>query len=188
MNLSKKKVLAAKALNVGKNRLIFSSSALSEIKEAITKQDIKSLHSEGIIKIKPVKGRKKVTRRKTRRGPGKIKKKVNNRKQVYVKITRKLRAYIMGLRDRGTIERDLYKDLRKKIRMRFFKSKAGLRDYLIGVGIDLKKNVVKSDNKVVKKKVKKEDSKKKTVKKEKKDETKEMKKEDVKDKPKEDKK
>jgi large subunit ribosomal protein L19e len=130
MNLSKKKELAAKSLGVGKNRVCFSEKGISEIKEAITKQDIKSLYQEGIITVKPVKGRKKVLRRKTRRGPGKIKKKVNKRKQEYIRITRKLRAYISDLREKNKIGRELYSDLRKKIRTRSFKSKANLRDYL----------------------------------------------------------
>jgi large subunit ribosomal protein L19e len=137
MNLTKKKELAAKALKVGKNRIRFDVESLNQIKEAITKEDIKGLSVEGIISVKPVKGRKKVTKRKTRRGPGKIKKKVNNRKQVYVKITRKLRAYIMRLRDKRIIESDLYWDLRKRIRMRDFKSLGSMKDYLRGVGVEI---------------------------------------------------
>jgi len=146
MNLRKKKELAAKTLGVGKNRVIFSNEGLAEIKEAITKQDIKGLQSEGIIGIKPIKGRKKIKKRKTRRGDGKIKKKVNKRKQIYVKITRKLRGYIMDLRDKGKIDRELYWDLRKKIRMRDYKSKAHLKEYLIGIGIDFKVDGAKAKN------------------------------------------
>ena len=81
-NLNRKKELAAKTLKVGKNRLSFNQDNLAEIKEAITRQDIKDLYAEGIITIKPIKGRKKIKRRKTRRGPGKIKKTVNKRKQI----------------------------------------------------------------------------------------------------------
>ena len=55
MNLRKKKILAAKALKVGKERIIFLKPRLEEIKEAITKQDIKDLYKEGAIKIKEVK-------------------------------------------------------------------------------------------------------------------------------------
>ncbi len=156
MNLTKKKELASKALRVGKNRLIFKMENLSEIKEAITRQDIRSLHSEGIISIKPVKGRRKVVRRKTRRGPGKIKKKINKRKQVYVKITRKLRKYVMELRNRGVLDRELYWSLRKKIRMRDFRSKASLKDYLKGAEVDFDKVVERKEEKISKpKKVKK---------------------------------
>jgi len=141
MNLRKKKELAAKALGVGKNRIIFNSEGLSEIKEAITKVDVKSLKDEGIISVKPVKGRKKVRKRKTKRGPGKIKKTVNKRKQIYVKITRKLRRYLMELRTKGAVDRDLYLDLRKKIRMRDFKSKANFKEYLKSIDIDLERKV-----------------------------------------------
>jgi large subunit ribosomal protein L19e len=132
MNLSRKKELAAKTLGVGKNKIKFNQEGLSEIKEAITKQDIKDLNVEGIIAIKPSVGRKKVKKRKTRRGPGKIKKKVNKRKQTYVKITRKLRDYVKQLKEKEIIDRELYIELRKKIRMRTFRSKANLKDYLTG--------------------------------------------------------
>jgi len=158
MNLRKKKELAAKALKVGKGRISFNSENLSEIKEAITKQDILSLKQEGIISIKPIKGRKKIERRKTRRGPGKIKKTIRNRKQVYVKITRKLRSYLMGLRDKGAIERELYRTLRKKIRMRDFRSLAYFKDYLKSIDVDLVKVVI--SERPVKKAVKKETKKK----------------------------
>jgi large subunit ribosomal protein L19e len=157
MKLDRKKELAAKALGVGKGRIIFNVEGLAEIKEAITKQDIKDLANEGIISIRPVKGRKKVTKRKTQRGPGKIKKKVSKRKQVYVKITRKLRDYIQMLKRHAIIDRDLYKDLRKKIRMRVFKSKANLKDYLKGLeGVELEKLEEKGEGKKgkVEKKVK----------------------------------
>ncbi len=59
MNLEKKKKLAARTLNVGKERIIFLKSRLEEIKEAITRQDIKDLHKDGAIIIKEEKGRKK---------------------------------------------------------------------------------------------------------------------------------
>ena len=143
MNLAKKKELAAKTLGVGKNRIIFNMENLAEIKEAITRQDIRGLKEEGVITIKSIKGRKKIKRRKTRRGPGKIKKKVNNRKQVYVKITRKLRYYLKCLKERGVVDRELYLNIRKKIRMRDFGSKASLKEYLKSIEVDFDKVVEK---------------------------------------------
>lgn len=142
MNLKNKKELAKKVLKVGKNRIIFNPEGLNEIKEAITKQDILNLQQEGIISIKPIRGRRKITKRKTKRGPGKVRKTIRNRKQVYVKLTRKLRDYLKILRNRGIIERDLYKDLRKKIKIRYFKNKAHLKDYLENE-IKIKLNVEK---------------------------------------------
>jgi len=144
-NLANKKALAARTLNVGKKRICFNSANFAEIKEAITKQDIRDLYSEGAIKIKPIKGRRKIKRRKTKRGPGKIKKTVNKRKQIYVKITRKLRAYLKELKKIKVIENALYIELRKKIRMREFKSKAHLKEYLKDYLKDYEENKIKLD-------------------------------------------
>jgi len=159
MNLKKKKELTSKTLGVGKNRVSFSPEGLSEIKEAITKQDIKTLVEEGIITIKPVKGRKKVKRRTRKRGPGKIKKKINTRKQDYVKITRKLRKYLKGLRTENAIDRELYNDIRKKIKMRSFKNTSYLKDYLANIKLrsikDEKKKIKKSGRISIKKGAKK---------------------------------
>ena len=159
MNLRNKTELASKVLKVGKNRIKFDKDRLSEIKEAITKQDIKDLYKDGFITIKPINGRKKIKRRKTKRGPGKIKKRVNKRKQIYVKLVRKLKKYLKELKNQGKIERELYIELRKKIRMRNFKSKAHLKEYLentekIDLSVIKKKKVSKKENvskKIVKK-------------------------------------
>ena len=80
-NLESRKKMAAKVLRVGKNRVYFDEAHISEIKEAITKQDIRDLFNQGIIGIKEIKGRKSKERRTTRRGPGKIKMRVYERKE-----------------------------------------------------------------------------------------------------------
>lgn len=128
-------MLAARVLGVGKNRIVFNQANLAEIKEAITRQDIKTLYQEEIIAIKPVKGRRKVRRRKTKRGAGKIKMNIKGRKKEYVKITRKLRKYLIELKNAGVINKELYRKLRKKIKMKEFKSKSNFRDYLNSIGI-----------------------------------------------------
>jgi large subunit ribosomal protein L19e len=128
MQLANKKQLAAKVLEVGKARIIFVNENLNEIKEAITRQDILDLHKSGAIKIKEAKGRKKTVKRKHRRRTGKIKKKVNKRKQEYVIMTRKLRSVLKHLVKTGKIDKDKYKSGRKKIRARKFKSKRHLNE------------------------------------------------------------
>jgi large subunit ribosomal protein L19e len=128
MNLTNKKELAAKVLKVGKNRIYFVEENLSEIKEAITRQDIHDLHKAGAIQIKEVSGRKKIVKRKNRRRTGKVKKKVNNKKQEYVIITRKLRTYLKYLLKIGTVDKEQYKETRKQIRARKFKSKRNLKE------------------------------------------------------------
>jgi len=123
----KKKDLAAKALGVGKDRIKFVRARLDEIKDAITKQDIRDLVVAGAIVVKPVKGKKTNVKRRNRRGVGKVKKKVNKRKQEYVKLTRKLRQYVKNLKERGDLTSEETKEIRKKIRNKTYKSKANLK-------------------------------------------------------------
>ena len=130
MQLSKKKDLAAQVLKVGKNRIIFTVESLPEIKEAITRMDILDLHKSGAIKIREVKGRKKIIKRKNRRRTGKIKKTVNKRKAEYVIITRKLRAFTRGLVRTGKLDKEANRKIRKEIRARKFKSKRHLKEHL----------------------------------------------------------
>jgi len=130
MNLKKKKQLASKTLRVGINRIAFNDLRKDEIKEAITKQDIRDLHKDGAITIKEVGGRKKIKRRKTRRKTGKIKKKVRKRKQNYVKLVRKLRKYLKELKKQDKLDRETYRDLRKKSRSKVFKSKRQLKAHM----------------------------------------------------------
>ncbi len=133
MNLSKKKALAIRTLKVGKSRIVFVNSRLDEIKEAITKQDIRDLKQEGAIIVKEIKGRKKVTKRTRKRGPGKIKKKVNTRKRDFVIMTRKLRKYVGGLLNHGSISKENSTEIRKKIRNKAFRSKAHLKEHIGGL-------------------------------------------------------
>ena len=130
MQLAKKKELAAKVLKVGKGRIVFADESLGEIKEAITRQDIIDLHKSGAIQIKEIKGRKKVVRRKNRRGIGKVKKRVKTRKQDYVKLTRKLRAFTRGLLRMGKVDKEKYKKVRRMIRAKKFRSRRHLNDSL----------------------------------------------------------
>jgi len=133
MNFRTKKELVARTLKVGKERIIFVHERKDEIKEAITKQDIRDLYKDGAIKIKEISGRKKVIGRKRKRGPGNIKKKINTQKRDYVIMTRKLRSYVKSLRERGELSVEEAKDIRKKIRNKTFKSKANLGDYIGGL-------------------------------------------------------
>lgn len=130
MNLAKKKILAAKALGVGKARIILNNQRIAEIKEAITRQDIKDLAAAGAITVRPVSGRKAKVTRKTRRRFGSIRKKIKNSKREYMNLTRKLRAYIYELRKHETITNEKYWEVRKQIRARMFKSKAHLKEHL----------------------------------------------------------
>lgn len=128
MDLTKKKELAARALNIGKDRIIFNNSRLDEIKDAITKQDIKDLFNSKAIAIKEIKGRKTKKKRKTRIRQGHVRKKVLNKKREYIIFVRKLRKYLSSLKKQGAIKRENYLNLRKEIRARTIKSISQLKE------------------------------------------------------------
>ena len=122
MNLNKKKQLAIRALSVGRDRIVFNTERLDEIKEAITKQDIKDLKASGAIFVKEVKGRRTKIKRKTRRRVGTKRRALFNRKKAYMTITRKLRMYLSYLKKTKQISNETFKELRKEVKASFFKS------------------------------------------------------------------
>ncbi len=132
MKLNKKKPLAVRTLRIGKKRIVFLKPSLDEIKEAITKQDIRDLQKGGAILIKETKGRRKI-KKKNKRSPGNIRKKVNKRKQEYVIMTRKLRKYVTEMKKQGRLADKEVVDIRKKIRNRIFRSKMHLKEYIEGL-------------------------------------------------------
>ena len=130
MKLNKKKNLAASTLGVGKGRIIFNNQRLDEIKDAITKQDIRDLYSSGAIAIREIAGKKKVEHRKNRRRAGSIKKTVKPGKRAYMALTRKLRAYIKELLGHEKITKEQYIKIRQQIKAHAYKSKANFKEHL----------------------------------------------------------
>ena len=131
MNLKAKKELVARTLGVGIGRIKFVESRVDEIKEALTKQDIRDLYNDKAIIISEVKGRKKKDKKMKRRSIGNVRKRVNMRKQKYVKLTRKLRRYLNEIKSK--ISKKDKEEIRKRIKNKGFKSKSELKEYLAGV-------------------------------------------------------
>ena len=129
MDLSKKRALVARTLGIGKGRVMFNTGRINEIKEAITKQDIRDLVANKSIFIREIKGRKVNTARKRRRG-GSIRMRPNTRKRDYIILTRKLRAYISEIRKHGSINNEEFVKIRKGIRSKIFKNKAHLKEHI----------------------------------------------------------
>jgi len=133
MKLDKKKDLASKVFKVGKERIVFLEPRLEEIKEAITKDDMRSLKADGAIMIKEIKGRRGKPKKKVKRSMGNIRKKAKDTKREYMTMTRKLRKYVAMLKDKKALEKEEVKDIRNKIRNRHFKSQAQLKEYVEGL-------------------------------------------------------
>ena len=130
MNLKNKKTMASKVLGVGKERIVFLKSRLDDIKEAITRQDIRDLKEEGAVIIKDIKGRTKKNKKGRRRTDGKVRKRVKNRKREYVILTRKLRKSVAELKRKKLISNEGAKILRNKIRNREFRSYSHMKEHI----------------------------------------------------------
>lgn len=135
MKMKSQRRIAASILKVGKERVWFDPSRLQDIKDAITKEDVRSLIKEGAIKAKPIKGiskgrfrkRLKQKQKGLRRGVGSRKgKRVKKRKgkKVWVRKVRALRRLLRENKER--INKEIYWDLRKKIKAGSIKSKKHL--------------------------------------------------------------
>lgn len=133
MNLRAKKQLAAKTFGVGKERILFVNERIEEIKESITKQDMRNLQKDGGIIIKEIKGRSVNIKKNKKRRVGKIRKNVNRRKKDYVILTRKLRKVVAEGKKKGEIKEKEIKELRKKVRNKMFRSKTHLKEYMGGI-------------------------------------------------------
>ena len=112
-------------------RIKFLEPRLDEIKEALTKQDIRDLYKDGAIVIKNISGRKTSTKKKKKRSVGNVRKKVNKRKKEYVALTRKLRGTLSKME--GKLTKKEKEDMRNKIKNKFFASNATFKDYIAGV-------------------------------------------------------
>jgi len=141
MNLRNKKLLAAKVLDVGLNRVRFDEERLNDIKEAITKRDIHGLINGGAISIKKENGtssfrhkKRLLQKRKGRRqGGGSRKGKKTARlrdKESWMNRIRKQRKYLIFLKGSGYISRNDFRLVYKKAGGGFFRSKRHVKTYL----------------------------------------------------------
>jgi len=141
MQLKIQKRLAAQILKCSEKRIWLDSDRLEDIKEAITKADIKSLINDKSIKGKPVKGISKhrarkiaVQKRKGRqKGLGSRKGKKTARlskKSAWMNTIRLQRKFLKELRDKEIISKSSYQQLYKKAKSGFFRSKRHIKQYL----------------------------------------------------------
>jgi large subunit ribosomal protein L19e len=128
MKLDNKKELAARTLGVGKKRIVFNTERLEEVKELLTKQDVRDLVKDGAIIVKDIRGSKVKVKKKTKRKDGSVKKRVNTRKRDYMLLTRKLRAYVAEMRKQKKITDEDFIELRKEIRASAFRSKSHMKE------------------------------------------------------------
>jgi large subunit ribosomal protein L19e len=141
MNLSAQKRMAAEILKCGENRVWFDDYFMEDIKMAITREDIRSLIKDGIIKKKYKKGiskyRKNLNHERKKkgraRGYGARKGKKGARapkKRLWIKKIRPIRKKLKTMRDRKVITKSTYRDLYKKAKGNMFSNVAHLERYI----------------------------------------------------------
>jgi len=143
MTLKMQKRLAARILGTGENKVWMNPFRVSEIKEAITKHDIRDLIKDGAIKAKEITGIKTKIKRK-RKGEGSKKGRVSRSKWDYMLKIRKLRKYIKLLKENSILSIPEAKKLRSLSKAGHFKSQRHLKENIINI---LKKDISKIETK-----------------------------------------
>ncbi len=140
-DLSAQKRLAADVLDVGKNRVWFDPDAQADIAEAITRDEIRDLVDDGLIKAKDASGnsRGRARQRNEKRayghqkGPGKRRGKKGarqNQKEQWQNQIRAQRRKLRELRDKGEITPTQYRQLYRKASGGEFRSVRYLLNYI----------------------------------------------------------
>jgi len=141
MKLNKQKKLASKVFKRGIKRIKFDPKKLEEIKEAITRSDIRALKITKAIKPKQKKSVSRVRARKLleqkrkgrKTGAGSREGKKTARltkKRKWINKVRIQREFVKTLRDKKKISLSTYGPIYSKIKGGFFRSKNHIKTYL----------------------------------------------------------
>lgn len=141
------KRLAADIKNVGINNIKILPEYVDEVKDALTREDIRQLIKEGkiIIEKKRRVSRGRVNeRRKKRRLKGEGRKHGSrkgkkgaraDKHEKWVNTIRKIRKYLRTLKKNGTIDSHLYRQLYRKAKGGTFKSLSDVKNTLLQLGV-----------------------------------------------------
>jgi len=141
MMLKLQKRLAASILHCSPKRVVFDPARLEDIKEAITKTDIRLLVGEGAITGRPQKGvsRGRANKLKTqkskglRKGAGSKKGKATARrprKKAWMDRIRAQRKFLKHLRNSALIKHEAFKELYSKSKGGYFRSIKHIKIYI----------------------------------------------------------
>jgi len=132
VNLNLKRRLVARMLGVGVDRVWFDPEAIEDLEGIDTRDDVRKLLKQGVIKILPVKGQTR-RKKKKRRGPGSRKGKKTARlskKERWMVRVRAQRKLLRKLRDQGKLTKSEYRRLYMLVKGGMFRSRAHLLEYI----------------------------------------------------------
>lgn len=135
------KRLAGQILKCSKNKIRFDQSRLEDIKEAITKADIRSLINDKAIISKPVVGisRARANKRKVQKSKGRQKGKGSNKgkktarlstKEAWMQKVRAQRKFLALLKEKEHVTAKDYQNLYRKSKGGFFRSVRHIKLYI----------------------------------------------------------
>ena len=138
MELKFQKDLAAQILKCSRKKIIFDPTRLSDIKESITKADIRDLIKKKVIKLKKFKEsskvrariRKEQKKRGRQKGFGSRKGKKKKGKREWINKIRVQRRLLKSLREEKKINKKSYRNLYLKAKGGFFRSKRHVMLYI----------------------------------------------------------
>lgn len=146
MKLDTHKRKAASMLKVSPKKIKLNPTMLTEIKEAITKTDLRGLIRDGVIKKDQNKGISKARTRKAkvqkrkglRKGSAHRKGSTNSRaseKETWKRKVRSQRKLIKELKDKNTIDNKSYRVLYLKVKGGYFRSRRHIKLYVEEQGL-----------------------------------------------------
>lgn len=137
-SVSNQKRLAAEVLGVGENRIWLDPDKLTDIANAITREDIRGLIKEGTVKFTQAQGTSRGRARangvkrkkghKTGHGTRKGAKNARSpRKQLWMRRIRVQRRALRALRDNNTLDRTTYRRMYRKAKGGEYRTASVLR-------------------------------------------------------------
>ncbi|MGQ9543451.1 MAG: 50S ribosomal protein L19e [Candidatus Bathyarchaeia archaeon] len=138
MNLKGQRRLAASIMKVGESRVWIDPEQLERVEGAITKDEVRRLIHERVIRIKPKQGVSKGRRRgrvKKARGPGSKEGSKGQGKKLWIQRIRAVRGRLRELKAKRMITRQVYRRLIPMAKGGMFRSRAHLNEYLQSHGL-----------------------------------------------------
>ena len=111
MSLKSQKRMAAKLLKVGQNRVWIDPEEIDKVEAAITKNELRKLMHDGIIRSKPKLGVSKDGGRKRTKGSGSRKGSKFSKKKLWITKIRALRKRLRELVSKRSITKPTYRKL-----------------------------------------------------------------------------
>ncbi|MEM2136406.1 MAG: 50S ribosomal protein L19e [Candidatus Methanomethylicia archaeon] len=126
--------MAAEILKVGENRVWIDPENIDRVMEAITREDVKELIKDRVIRKRPEKGISR-KRKSKRKGPGSRKGSRIEDKVKWIMKVRAQRRFIKNLRKKRIINKTAYRKLYRMIKGNAFDSISQIKSYIEDKGL-----------------------------------------------------